>query len=343
MPTTGSNEHAVEGWKSLRRRTIEHLVREDVKMTNAPISAETFGRLGFDVRLVVERDVDLSSDRLLFVGGNPRSYKQTLSRVGSIPPAERPVVIVWHTEPLPMPRSAGLRPEPLTIREWGKVLLRDRRINDHYSNARYLRALARTGVVDAFAVPAKAYQAYLAQEGVAVEHVELGYHPGQGRLLDLERDIDVLFLGEFRLRRRKRILRRLRRDGLDVLTLGNYSDPQLWGESRTELLNRTKVMLHIPRLEGHCSDIRMNVTMSTGALLVSEPLFLPDPFVPGVHYVESPLEEMADTVRRYLAEDDARRRITETAHTFLTEVLTLERSFTRLLTLASEGLSRRGQ
>lgn len=331
------------GFEGLRGFSIELLVREDVTMSSAPIAAEMLERLGFVVRLAVEDDVDLASDRLVFVAGNTRSYRKTLERLSAIPPRARPCVVVWHTEPLPMPRAAGLRAEPLTLREVAKIIARDRRINDHYSNARYLRALAAEGVVDAFVVAAKAYQAYLAEQGIAVEHVPLGYHPSQGRLLGLKRDIDVLFLGEFRLRRRRQILRRLRREGLDVLVLGDYSDPQLWGEARTELMNRTKITLHIPRLEGQCSDLRMNVAMSTGALMVSESLYLPDPFVPGVHHVESPLEGLADTVRRCLADEDERRRITETAYAFVTEELTLERSFARLLALAAEGLARRPQ
>ena len=150
-----------------------------------------------------------------------------------------------------MPRAAGTRRQPLTTRELAKLVLRDRRVNDHYSNARYLRTLAGSDVVDALAVGARAYQAYLAEQGIDVHHVPLGYHPSQGRFLDLERDIDVLFLGEYRLRRRKQILRRLRREGIEVEVLGDL-DPQLWGESRTKLLNRAKIMLHIPRLEGHC-------------------------------------------------------------------------------------------
>jgi len=310
-------------------------------MSSAPVAAEVLSQLGFETRLASEAEVDLSRPRIVYMGGNPRAYRKTLGRLATIPPTERPVVIVWHTEPLPMPRSAGLKPEPLTLREVGKVILRDRRINDHYSNARYLRALARKGLVDALVVAAKAYQAYLAEEGVVVEHVPLGYHSSQGHLLDLERDIDILFLGEFRLRRRRRILRGLRKNGLEILTLGDYSDPRLWGERRTELLNRTKVMLHIPRLEGHWSDIRMNISMATGALVISEPLCLPDPFVPGGHYGESSTETMADTICRYVSDEDARLRITEAAHRFVTTELTLEESFRQLLGLASGAVARR--
>ena len=200
--THGSGE---ERWKSLRSRRIDQLVREDVPMSSAPITAETLRGLGFDVHLVTERELELAPDRLLFVAGNPRAYRRTLARLASTDPAKRPTTIVWHTEPLPMPRAAGLRRELLTTRELAKIVLRDRRINDHYSNARYLKSLARTSVVDAFAVATRAYQAYLAEQGVDVAFVPLGHHPAFGENRDRERDIDVLFLGDFRLRRRRRI------------------------------------------------------------------------------------------------------------------------------------------
>jgi hypothetical protein len=175
----------------------------------------------------------------------------------------------------------------------------------------------------------------LVEEGIDVHHVPLGYHPSQGRLLDSERDIDVLFLGETRMRRRQRVLRQLRQGGVEVTVLGDYADPDLWGESRTAFLNRTRIMLHIPRLEGHTSDIRMNISMACGALLVSEPLCFPDPFVPGAHHVEAPLDELAATILRYLEDEPERRRIAGQAHAFLTEDLPLERTFAQLLSLAA--------
>ena len=46
-------------------------------------------------------------------------------------------------------------------------------------------------------------------------------------------------------------------------------------------MNRTTIALNIPRLEGHLPDMRFVVAMGTGALLVSETVYLPDPYVPG--------------------------------------------------------------
>ena len=82
-------------------------------------------------------------------------------------------------------------------------------------------------------------------------------------------------------------------------------------------------------------------TMSSGALLLSEPVYLPDPYVPGKHYVEAPVDEMAATARRYLEDEEARLRITDNAYRFMTEELTLKRSFARLLALAAQRVAER--
>ena len=76
-----------------------------------------------------------------------------------------------------------------------------------------------------------------------------------------------------------------------------------------------------------------------GAMVLSEPVYLPDPYVPGKHYVEAPLDQMPDVARHYLANEDARRAIADAGHTFMTRELTLKKCFAAMLTLAAERLS----
>ncbi len=325
--------------QSIRGRPIEILLREDVKFSGKPLFAEIFKELGFNARLVSDNDFDTSADRIVFISGNALWHKRALDRIRRLPRADRPFVIVWFSEPLPFPRAAGLRLAPLTVRELGKIVLRDRRISDAHSNARHLRQVSREGVVDLLAVAARSYQAFLAQEGVDSELIPVGYHPVHGHRLDLERDIDVLFLGDLRVGRRKRILRRLERDGLPVQAVGSYSDPKYWGEGRTQVLNRAKILLNLPRHSGLLADLRLILGMATGTLILSEPVYLPEPYVPGRHYIEAEIDEMADTARRYLADDEARLRITDAAHAFVTQELTLERSFADMLALAAQRVS----
>ena len=314
QPERRTNVPAADPLASIRGRSIEILIREDVKFSGKPLFAEIFNELGFDTRLVSDDGFDTSADRILFISGSPLWHKRALDRIRPLPRGERPFVIVWYSEPLPLPRAAGIKPEPLTLREIGKILLRDRRISDVHSNAGHLRRLGREGMVDLLAVATKGYQAYLAQEGVASELIPVGYHPTHGHLLDLERDIDVLFLGDLRVRRRKRIFRQLEREGLPVRTIGSYSDGTYWGDARTQIHNRAKIVLNVPRHSGLMAESRWPVAMSTGPLLLSEPVYLPEPYVPGLHYVEAEVDEMTETARKYLADEEARLRITDEAH-----------------------------
>lgn len=328
---TGDNSQSLHG------RAIDVLTLDWVKMSTAWTVVETFGELGFEARAVARNEFVASPDRIAFLGGNARWHEPVLDRIREVPREERPLVIVWHTEPLPLPRATGLRTAPLTLREIAKLVLRDR-INDARSNARYMRRLDEEGIVDLLTVSERSFQAFLEQEGIASEFIPLGYHRGAGHRLNLERDIDVLFLGDQHVRRRKRIIQGLARQGVAVQAVGDYTDPRYWGDSRTELLNRTKILLNLSRHPGLQNDVRLMIGMATGALVVSEPICYPEPYIPGQHYVEAPLDEMAHTIRRYADDASAREEITAAAHAFVTEELTMKKMFARQLELAASTL-----
>jgi hypothetical protein len=245
--------------QSIRDRAIDILTLDWVKMSTAWTAVETFGELGFEARAVARNEFVASPDRIAFLGGNARWHEPVLDRIRQVSREQRPLVIVWHTEPLPLPRETGLSTSPLTVREIAKLVLRDRRINDAPSNARYMHRLDEEGVVDLLTVSEKSFQAFLDQEGIASEFIPLGYHRGAGHRLNLERDIDVLFLGDQHVRRRKRIIQRLAQEGVAVQAVGDYADPRYWGDSRTELLNRTKVLLNLSRHPGLQNDVRLMI------------------------------------------------------------------------------------
>lgn len=74
--------------------------------------------------------------------------------------------------------------------------------------------------------------------------------------------------------------------------------------------------------------------MANRALVVSEPIYRPDPFVPGTHFVAATPESLLETVERYLADDAARARIADAGHAFVMEELpTFEHSVERVLGL----------
>lgn len=123
------------------------------------------------------------------------------------------------------------------------------------------------------------------------------------------------------------------------MTAGDYHDSSLWGESRTELVNRVKIMLSVGRFPGTLVGVRFQIAMACGALVVSERPYDPAPYVPGEHFVQASVVDMPSVIERYLADEGERARITQQAHTFVTTELTMERSFASLLDVVASRLS----
>jgi len=221
----------------------------------------------------------------------------------------------------------------LHARELAKIALRDHRVTDPYSNRRALRAVTRDGLVSLLLVSSRGGQDFLAEQGIAATFVPLPMVPDDGRDLALARDIDVLFLGAMDVPRRKRIVARLRSAGVPVVTAGGWGDDNISGEPRTKLLNRTKILLNIPRHPGLLSGRRMVLGMANKALIVAEPIYRPEPYRPDEHFVMSELARMPAVIASLLDDDMRRTAIAEAGHRFAHAELTLASTIGRVLDL----------
>jgi len=278
-----------------------------------------------------EADVDV-----VWLQSNPNLYPRALAPLRRLSPAQRPFTLLWFSEPLPMPSGVGLRPARLTTREWIKRMLRDPRATDVYSNAAALRRLHAQGLPDLLLASTPARQSYLAEQGIPAELVPLGYDAERdGSDRNGERDIDVLFLGDL-VPRRRRWIRELESRGIRVETRGSWFDPDCWGESRTRLLNRTRIYLNLMRHPGELPGYRMILGMANGCLVISEPIHEPGPFVPGQHYVECSAERMAEVITALLGNEVERRRIATAGRGLVTTKLTQAQSVDRILTLLQQ-------
>lgn len=295
--------------------------------------AELIGAQGHRVVEIPDGPLSATADSVLLLAGNANWYPQIrrqLLRTGS---DERPWLVVWHGEPLPPPKASGLRLPRLSFREWIKILLRDPRVSDPYSNLLGLRRLARRGLPDLLIGSSRGRCESLGERGIAAEWVPVGCPAGERPLPQRERDIDVLFLGDLRVPRRRRLLPMLRRGGVDVRAAGDFGDPALWGEPRRALLSRTKILLNLSRFPGELAGSRFVLGMRHGALVVSEPIYRPEPFVPGEHFVSVPADRMAEAVGYYLRREGERRRLAVRAGELVARQLMLERSVSKVLAL----------
>jgi glycosyltransferase involved in cell wall biosynthesis len=257
-----------------------------------------------------------------------------------MPKSQRPFSVVWHYEPLPPPRAAKLPWPRLHLQEIRRILLRSPGATDVYSNYLRLRSLARHGLPDLLVVSTLSRREFLAERGITAHWAPLGYHPSQGRDLGLPRDIDVLFLGDVKIPRRKPLLTQLQQHRVNLMAVGDWSDPAYWGENRTRLLNRTKIFLNVQRYSGELSGQRLLIGMANKALVISEPMYNPAPYVSGKHYITATIEEMPEVIRYYLAHEDERRAVVEDAYRLVTQEVTLEHSLSRILALLK---AQRGQ
>jgi len=276
--------------------------------------------------------------RVLLVIGNMSWYPTLARQLETAPLPQLPPTIIWHFEPLPPPARSGLPKPWLDHREIVKLLLRDDRVTDPYSNLRRLRSLARRGLPHRLFVSTAERAELLRDYGIESEGLPLGYYSKQGHDLGLPRDIDTLFLGIVTLRRRIKLLR-LRLAGLNVMARGGWNDTECWGDARTRLLNRTKVFLNIPRFPGQFARLRFNLGAANKTLIVSEPLYNSEVFVPGKHYVAATIREMPRVVRYYSEHEEERRPIAEAAYKLATEVETMDQTLDRLVDVIHECVS----
>ena len=295
---------------------------------------------GHHVRQVREGPLDLVANGVVWILGNANRFPVLCRQLAAMPKFGRPLVILWHTEPLPPPKAAGLPWPRLSLREIARILRRDVRATDVYTNYFRLRSLARKGLPDLLVAPTLGRREFLAERGIPAHWVPLGSDPSRGYDMGLSRDIDVLFLGTLEVPRRRRIIKRLRRSGINLLAMGSRFDPACWGENRTRLLNRTKIFLNISRFPGELPDTRLILGMANKALVISEPIYNPAPYILGTHYLSAPIEELPEVIRYYLTHGDERERIVNEGHRFVTQEVTMARSVSRILELIRTHINR---
>jgi hypothetical protein len=300
-----------------------------LKGTEAGI-ASAFREIGHEVAADRE-EFDPTVDAVL-IPNQPTFYPHALEQLRALG-HRRPRVVAWMSEPLVPPRASGLPWPRRTHREWIKLALRDKRVIDARSNERRTIALVREGLVDAVATTTLARVERFAEAGLETTWVPQGIAPHMHADLGLERDIPVLFLGAMDVPRRRVLAWRLRRAGVDLTAVGDWKDPRYWGDQRTRLMNRAVITLNLNRFRGNFADTRFNLAAANRSLIVSEPVYRPDPYVAGETYVEAEPGDLPAVLERWLSDDAARQRMVSAAYETVTTQLPRERQIAALCAL----------
>ena len=182
--------------------------------------------------------------------------------------------------------------------------------------------VARLGLM-AFDINAHGVDA-LRAGGVDAHRLLLGAVPSMAAPA-VERDLDVVFLGGLddrrgavlaelapRLYRRDAELRLFRFDR----PVGPSTPGLVFGADKYRLLSRAKVLLNLHRgvgSAGYFEWARMVETMANGAVVLGEPSTGAAPLIAGTHFVEAPVERLADELDRLLDDQPRRARIAAAA------------------------------
>ncbi|NJN54329.1 MAG: glycosyltransferase family 1 protein [Anaerolineae bacterium] len=208
----------------------------------------------------------------------------------------------------------------------------------YYGDLHWLR---REGILSLLLLESEVTAEFLRQRGFQPATFTLGSRPDWGANLNLKRDIPVLWLGKAGSRRRQNMLMHLRQQlrvrGVEMMVVDGVEHPYIFGHERTVLLNRTQIVLNLVRHSWDCNSLRFYLAAPNRAMMISEPLLPHIPaIVPGCHYVEVPVAELADTICHYLSEPDKRQHIAQAAHELVTAELTCENAFIHILQLIKQ-------
>ncbi len=303
----------------------------------------------FFAQAALPRDVDV-----IFLFGPFGKFLNILQAVTQQFGSQRPLIVFWNTEGLPDLRL----PWPLMrnislLRSWlGRMMQQVTEPQDKKSvqtlfaslDARLLRFrylgdflyARQQGLIDVFADISDVYTQLFNTQGLPTVYAPFGGAREWYADLNLERDIDVLWMGKRATQRRSLLLDQLRgelrRRGRDIYMADNVERPFIFDEARTHLLNRTKITLNLLRTWYDENSLRICMAAANRSLIVSEPLL---PHVPqyqaGVHYATNTIEKLADTILYYLEHDAERQQIANNAHQLLTTQLTLRNSLNTIL------------
>lgn len=352
---SGSPKHGSEVRSKYRVAVVEWISEEDGL---ADVICDELEELGhcpesYKYNSSIPQEVDV-----IFTFGPYGNYLPVVSRLASEQVKDRTVFVHWNTEGMPdlrLPWSlvtavgagrswigrlgfshngvVGNLAKKLTS-PWENRVLRFRYIGDY-------RYAHRQGWLHILADSSAIYTGIHNQHGLPAIAVPWGATKRWYSDLNLERDIDVLWIGQRGSNRRSRLLdlicRELQASGVKVHIFDNERKPFIYGQERTEILNRAKITLNLTRTWFDDNFSRFAMAAPNRSMIVSEPLLPHCPqYEVGVHYASAPAEQLADTIRYYLDHDDEREQIVKNDYKLSTEELTFTNSIGTVIEAVTE-------
>ena len=178
--------------------------------------------------------------------------------------------------------------------------------------------------------------AELRRRGIRCEHLQLGYSPMWDSWLgdeDVERDIDVLYLGAADPRRDP-ILAGLggdlwaRQCQFLIPPLEPRTRPRpdfLTGTKKYDRLRSAKILLNLHRTTSSALEwMRFLEAICNGCVVVSEPCLDGDPLVPGEHFISVTVDRMPRAIDDLLDDPERLRLMQARAYDFVREEMPMK-------------------
>ncbi|MFC2043170.1 hypothetical protein ACFLUA_03355 [Chloroflexota bacterium] len=302
--------------------------------------SKIFENLGHEVFDFLFNDKVPSQLDVVFLHGPWRSMVPLSNQLLEYPKSERPKLIWWISEQLPNPAlpecyrygMGRLRSflERTAYHQVASGVWRCRSSlrwsTQKFSRFRYygdLCWLRDANVLSLLVVSSPWIANYLRQRDFAPFNPEcLSYYPDWGADLNMERDIPVLWIGKIATARRRRLLNaisnELQNRDLDLMMVDGEHHPYIFGQERTILLNRTKIVLNLLRAKWDNNAMRFHLASLNRAMIVTEPMLPHTSFVSGEHLVEAPINQIVDSICYYLSHDLERQKIADNAYELIT-------------------------
>jgi hypothetical protein len=282
-------------------------------------------------------------------------FLQIPRQLAKLPPHKRPVLAHWNTENPPDLRLPWLIVKSVgACRSWldrlndtdnPKIQLLNKQpplswIQKRMHKFRYVgeyHYAYRQGWLDILVETSEIYARLHHQHGLPAIVIPWGTAPSWYANLNCERDIDVLWMGTRRTRRRSKLLDQIWEQlvgyGLKVHVADNVENPFIFDEERTLYLNRAKITLNLlPTWYDNAFPYRFHMAAGNRSLVISESMLPHCPvYEAGKHYVSTSPDKIVDTILYYLEHEDERLQIVENAYQLVATKLTFQNSIKTMM------------
>ena len=334
---------AVVARQNKQDQTIQHHV------------AAQLGSHGFSPHCFVDGDPKILDCNIVLLIGAVSSMRQTVRQLERHA-KPKPKVAIWLFEPLPPPDmpiahiKLAARLSPIhTGKRWMKPIMHllsrplDAVLGQQYvgefsvsmlrfliDNFALIERGQRKGWLNHIVTSTEQKRVYLAEHEITAQFLPIGQQPVFGEHQGLKRDIDVLFIGSLKNTHRqeqlKAMMSRLSRMGLTTYV----PNEPIWGQARTQLVNRAKILLHIHNLKWDTPWMRWYLASANGAVVATSPLSVEYPLRPDIDYLSADADSLPDEIYALAIDENRRKKMVKSLQDRIAAKMTCARSVAEL-------------